>query len=453
MNATTLTKWQPYPAYKNSGVEWLGEIPEHWEVKRLKYVTGINQDVLSENTNSDYVLRYVDISNVDSNGLILNSQEMRFENAPSRARRMVKHGDTIISTVRTYLRAIAFINKPPGNLIVSTGFAVIRPKPELHPKFLWRVVQSSDFVDAVVSYSEGVSYPAINSSVLANFMVWFPSINEQLAIADFLDRETAEIDALIAKKEGLIELLQEKRTALISHAVTKGIDSTVKMKDSGVGWLGEIPEHWNLRKLKFVSKVEISYVDKKSFEHEIEVFLCNYIDVYRNDFITKEIHFMKATATNDEITRNSIKKGDIIVTKDSETPNDIANPALVTDNFENVICGYHLAHIKPNQKFILGNYLLRLFQNKCFNGQFTVAANGITRFGLNSYSILNAFVSIPPIEEQKQITKYLDRETAKTDALISKSREGIDKLKEYRTALISAAATGKIDVRDYQSGE
>ena len=217
-------KWKSYPAYKDSGVEWLGEIPEHWEVKRLKYATGINQEVLLESTDPDYMLKYVDISTVDSYGAILDAQEMSFENAPSRARRIVRHGDTIISTVRTYLRAIGLIAHPPENLIVSTGFAVLRPISEMNAKFLWRLVQSDEFVNTVVAYSEGVGYPAINPGRLGNLFTWLPPLSEQHAIADYLDHETAKIDALISRIREGIEKLKEYSTALISAAVTGKID-------------------------------------------------------------------------------------------------------------------------------------------------------------------------------------------------------------------------------------
>ncbi len=259
---TSLTgKWKSYPAYKDSGVEWLGEIPVHWEVRRLKYATGINQEVLPESTDPDYMLKYVDISNVDSYGAILDAQEMSFENAPSRARRLVRHGDTIISTVRTYLRAIGLIAHPPENLIVSTGFAVLRPISEMNAKFLWRLVQSDEFVNTVVAYSEGVGYPAINPGRLGNLFTWLPPLPEQCAIATFLDRETAKINALIAKKERLVELLQEKRAALISQAVTKGLDPTVPMKDSGIEWLGEIPAHWQVKRIAMAAqKITNGYV-------------------------------------------------------------------------------------------------------------------------------------------------------------------------------------------------
>ena len=218
------SRWRPYPAYKDSGVEWLGKIPAHWEVKRLNNVTQINPEVLPETADPDYVLQYIDITNVNEQGVIIDVQEMKIEEAPSRARRIVRHGDTIISTVRTYLKAIAFINNPPDNLIVSTGFSVLRAMGMVNPVFLWRFVQSQHFVDSVVSHSEGVSYPAINPSRLAWLPILLPPIEEQRTIANFLKRETAKIDALITKIREGIGKLKEYRTALISAAVTGKID-------------------------------------------------------------------------------------------------------------------------------------------------------------------------------------------------------------------------------------
>jgi type I restriction enzyme, S subunit len=258
-----ITSAQPkrkyYSAYKDTGFEWLREIPAHWQIKRLKDAVKLNPDVLPEDTTPDWPLQYLDIGNVDSAGLIINVEELIFERAPSRARRKVRDGDSIISTVRTYLKAIAFLESPPDNLIISTGFAVLRPVGSIYPKFLWRMLQSTHFIDAVVSHSEGVSYPAISPTNLAALPVWTPALREQEAIVTFLDQETAKIDALVAKKERLIELLQEKRAALITCAVTKGLPSTgsgqatsnVPMKDSGVDWLGQIPAHWEVRRIKF----------------------------------------------------------------------------------------------------------------------------------------------------------------------------------------------------------
>ncbi|PNK02083.1 hypothetical protein CEP11_16240 [Cylindrospermopsis raciborskii S10] len=214
----------PDAPMKDSGVEWLGKIPEHWEVKRLKDVALVNSATISEDTQPDYLLKYIDISNVDSDGSILEAQEFQFQNAPSRARRIVKDGDTIISTVRTYLRSISLIQNPQHNLIVSTGFAVLSPTLEIEAQFLFRLVQSDKFVEKVVAHSEGVGYPAINPSKLICLPIWIPPLTEQQAIAQFLDRETAKIDTLVTKTRISIDKLKEYRTALISAAVTGKID-------------------------------------------------------------------------------------------------------------------------------------------------------------------------------------------------------------------------------------
>jgi len=216
-------KWHPYPRYRDSGIEWLGEIPEHWEVCRLKHTASINDETLPETTDPDYEFNYVDIGNVDPVKGIVAKQAYRFENAPSRARRIVRDGDIIVSTVRTYLRAIAPIRKPEDNLIVSTGFAVIRPR-RIDPDYLSYALRSSYFIETVVSRSTGVSYPAINATDVDTIELPIPATNEQRAIATFLDRETARIDALIEKIKKSIDLLREYRAALITAAVTGKID-------------------------------------------------------------------------------------------------------------------------------------------------------------------------------------------------------------------------------------
>ncbi|MGN2393267.1 restriction endonuclease subunit S, partial [Pelomicrobium sp. G1] len=193
-------------------------------------------------TDADLELQYVDISNVDSSGNIGEIATFRFEDAPSRARRRVRDGDVIISTVRTYLQAIAPIRQPPANLIVSTGFAVVRPRADLFDaQYCKYALREPEFLAEVERRSVGVSYPAINASDLASIPVHIHELSRQRAIADYLDRETARIDALIAAKERLLALLAEKRRALITRAVTRGLDPQAPLRDSGIPWLGQIP--------------------------------------------------------------------------------------------------------------------------------------------------------------------------------------------------------------------
>ena len=213
----------PNPTLKPSAVEWLGDVPEHWEVKRLKYPTSSNDESLSETEDPLRAVVYVDIGAVDSSAGIVQTEEMVFEDAPSRARRLVRDGDTIISTVRTYLRAIAPIQNPPPEMVVSTGFAVIRPRT-LDPGFATWVLREHGFVEEIVARSTGVSYPAINAPQIGNLPIPSPPPAEQQAIATFLNRRTERIDALCSRVETAIERLQEHRTALITAAVTGKID-------------------------------------------------------------------------------------------------------------------------------------------------------------------------------------------------------------------------------------
>lgn len=210
-------------------------------------------------------------------------------------------------------------------------------------------------------------------------------------------------------------------------------------KDSGVEWLGEIPSHWDCRRLKHIAKVRLSNVDKHSRANELPVKLCNYTDVYYQSFITNEVNFMEATATEEQIYNFSLEKGDVLITKDSESFDDIAVSAYVPKTLKNVICGYHLAHIKPTH--IEGSYLFRAFQAEGISSQFRVSANGITRFGIGKSAINDAVFLLPPIAEQKRIVEFLDRFTAEIDRAISQKQRLIELLQEQKAILINQAVT------------
>jgi type I restriction enzyme S subunit len=434
-------RWQPYPAYKHSGVEWLGKIPAHWETRRLKYAAAVNTDTLPESTAPDFDLRYVDIGNVDSVGNILDIQEMSFEKAPSRARRRVRHGDTIISTVRTYLKAIAHIDELPDNLIVSTGFAVLRPRPGLDSKYLWRLVQSQGFVDAVVAHSEGIGYPAIAPTKLVDLPVWIPSLAEQRAIAAFLDREAAKIDALVANQERLIELLQERRAALISHAVTKGLDPTVPMRDSGIPWLGEIPGHWAVVMLKRLASIRYG-LGQPPTESETGIPLIRATNVKHGRIA--ESGMMYVDPTDVPKSRDAeLRAGEIIVVRSGAYTGD---SAIVPEEYAGAIAGYDMVVTIRNG---FSPYIAwQLLGPEIYELQFSFYKLRAAQPHLNAEELGSTLVAFPPEPEQRVIAAYLDRQTAKLDTLIAKAQEMIERSQEYRTALITAAVTGKIDVRE-----
>ena len=214
----------PNAKMKPSGIEWLGDITEHWEVKKLKYVVSLNDETLNEKTNPEFELRYIDIGNVNDAGDIAEIVKFKFKDAPSRAKRIVKEGDVIISTVRTYLKAITLISEDCENLIVSTGFAVLRPKAKIISTFLNFSVRANYFIQKVCADSYGVSYPAINASELIELRIAFPCILEQTAIVSHIEKETAKLNQTISTIEKEIALVEEYKTALIAEAVTGKID-------------------------------------------------------------------------------------------------------------------------------------------------------------------------------------------------------------------------------------
>ena len=430
-----------YPKYKESGVEWLGKVPEHWAVKRLKYSATINDDTLPETTEPDFEFNYVDIGSVNPIEGITNTETMIFENAPSRARRKVAPGDTIVSTVRTYLRAIAPIPKTSETLIVSTGFAVIRPR-KLNADFLAYALRESSFVESVVARSTGVSYPAINASEIGNIEIPLPPEDEQAAIADFLDRETGLIDALAAKKQRLIELLKEKRTALITRTVTRGLPEDVarefglaphiRFKDSGIEWLGQIPEEWEVKRLKMAA-----YLNDKKVEADEENPV-PYIGMENIESWT----------------------GKLLPIDPDVTPSGVANRFTAKNTLFGKLRPYLAKACNPSFDGLCSTELL-VIESEDFDRRallYWLLADGFIRLvDSSTYGskmpranwdfIGNCLLPVPPLPEQSAIAAYLDRETAKIDKLVEKIEAVVARLQEYRSALITAAVTGKIDVQ------
>src|SRR5690625_841273 len=210
----------PNAPLKPSGVDWIGDIPEHWQVKKLKYLCVINQNSLPENYPKNRSIQYVDIGSVSFENGIEDCEHYKFSDAPSRARRIAKPGDTIISTVRTYLKAIDYINEKKAHCIFSTGFAVLTPFKNVYPKFLSSFVRSDAFTNQVQVNSKGMSYPAINSTDLSNLIVTEPTLNEQIGIVEFINEIHAKIGKSISNTNKEITKLKEYKTTLINSAVT-----------------------------------------------------------------------------------------------------------------------------------------------------------------------------------------------------------------------------------------
>ena len=437
-----------YPEYKDSGVEWLGEVPGHWEVVRLNTTATCNDEVLLESTAEDYEIEYVEISGVQAGQGITETATLPFGNAPSRARRVVRDGDVLISTVRTYLRAIAQVKSPPENMIASTGFAVLRPR-RIDSRFLGYACHAEGFVSEVIARSVGVSYPAINASELARLPIPLPTAPEQTAIATFLDRETAKIDALVAEQEKLIALLQEKRQAVISHAVTKGLDPNVPMKDSGVEWLGEVSVHWEVCALRrVIAAIEQGWSPecyaREAEEQEWGVLKAGCLN--GGNFRPSENKALPPELPPEEA--YEVRVGDVLMSRASGSPELVGSTALVKATRERLMLSDKIFRLKLKE-FVNAAFFVAALNSRPLRIQIENALSGGNGMANNlpQSSLLTFAMAVPPLAEQATITVFLEQETAKLDTLTAEARSAITLLQERRTALISAAVTGQIDVR------
>lgn len=428
--------------YIDTGVNWLGKIPSTWESKRIKMLTRVKRGASPRPIDNPIYFdeegefAWVRIADVTASERYLENTTQRLSELGSSLSVKRYPDDFFLSIAGT-------VGKPIITKIkccIHDGF-VYFPDLKINPEFLYYI------------FSTGLPYLGLgkmgtqlnlNTDTVGDIYIPIPDEKEINAIVEYLDDKTIQIDSIISKKQSLIDRLIEERNAIITQAVTKGLNTNSKYKHSNVYWLGEIPAHWSIKKLKYLSLVQPSNVDKKSNDKEIPVRLCNYVDVYKNEFITEEVDFMEATAKEDEIQKFKLKIGDVLITKDSETPTDIAVPAYVKIENDDLVCGYHLAQIRANKEEMLGEYIFRIFQSKNFNSNFEIAANGITRYGLSIDAIRSVIIPIPPKEEQKEIVEFILSETSKIDLITKRIAQEIELIKEYRTSLINEVVTGKI---------
>ncbi len=423
---------QAYPKYKPSGVEWLGELPEHWEVKRLKHLCqrsalyGANESAASYSEEGIRFLRTTDITengDLADEGVYLESKLVRDY--------ILTDGDLLISRSGTIGRTFLYDYTQHGACAYAGYLVRFVPGSSALPRFLFYYLKSRNFEQWIAISVIASTIGNVNGQKYANMYIARPPVREQHAIAAFLDRETERNDALIAKKQRQIELLQEKRSALISHVVTKGLDPNVKMKDSGIEWLGQIPEHWEVCRLKYSVDLINQKVDGS--DSELPYMGLEHIESWTGKIISPNGDVLS------EGQSNLYQRGDVLFGK--------LRPYLAKVHAAETsgICTGELLVLRPKavqQKFLL-NYLL----NPDVISIVDSSTYGAKMPRANWDFIGNIPVLISPTEEQRAIAAFLDRDTVRIDALIEKVEKSTDLLREYRTALISAAVTGKIDIR------
>lgn len=403
-------------------------------LRRLKYAATINPEALSEDTDPDYILQYVDIGNVDSSGVIHEIVEYRFADAPSRARRRVRDGDVIVSCVRTYLQAIASIKEPPDNLIVSTGFAVVRPQTDVFdPAFGKYALRETRFLAEVEKRSVGVSYPAINASDLANISIHLPHIQKQRTIADYLDRETSRMDALIAAKGLLLDLFAEKRQALIMRSVTRGLDPNAPLRDSGIPWLGKIPEQWEIERARWLFQER----NVRSETGKEELLTVSHITGV-TPRAEKDVTMFEAETTEGY---KLCFPGDLVINTLWAWMG-----AMGVSPIKGIVSPAYNVYIPgPRLNPLYIDALVRL---TIFAQEVTRYSKGVwsSRLRLYPEGFFQAYFPVPTLDEQYVIIDHIAKETAKLDAVRDLTKLSIDLLKKRRAALIAAVVTGKIEL-------
>ena len=406
-----------YPAYKLSGIEWLGEVPESWTVEPVKYAFWLQRGYDLPVT--DFLEGQYPVCG--SNGIIGYHNDFTTKGPGVTVGRSGSVGE---------------VNFIESDFWAHNTALYVKEFRQADARYVFYLLKSLD-----VGYlSEGTAVGTLNRNYIHSLKMAFPDVHEQHAIVAYLDRETSRIDALIEKKQKQIELLQEKRTALISHAVTKGLNPNVKMKDSGVEWLGEIPAHWEVRRVKRLGSIRYGLGEPP-------------------EYVDDGLPFIRATDINSgKIDLDTVKKVrpddvpwnrdpslglyEILVVRSGAYTGD---SALVTENTIGAIAGYDmvLTISKAYAPFVAWALLSRYM----LQGQIYLERLRAAQPHLNAEELGGFVIMTPPYAEQRSIAAFLNRETARIDALVEKVKKSIALLREYRTSLISAAVTGKIDVR------
>ena len=411
-------KTKAYPKYKPSGVEWLGDVPEHWEVKAIKWTTPVFRgasprpidDQIYFDDEGEYA--WVRIADVTASNMYLEETTQRLSDIGSSLSVKMQTGSLFLSIAGTVgMPCIANIK-----CCIHDGF-VYFPRSKSDTKFMFYIFACGEPYKGLGKMGTQLN---LNTDTVGSIVMGFPPLPEQKAIAAFLDRETGHIDALIAKKKKLLSLLAEQRTALISRAVTKGLNPSVKLKPSGVEWLGDVPEHWEVKRVKhivFLRSGEGITTNDIDDTGDYPVYGGNGFRGYTSNF-THDGHYAL-------IGRQGALCGNI----------NYASGKFWASEHAVVASPW-----KPLATIWLGE-LLRLMNLN----QYSISA---AQPGLAIDRIKELQIPVPPLSEQQAIAAYLDRETAKIDTLSAKVQTAIERLREYRTALISAAVTGKIDVRE-----
>lgn len=446
--------FKAYDEYKDSGVEWLGKVPAHWPVSRLKNSTvscqnGVWGDDPQDDINDVICVRVADFDRSSMTVDISNPTYRNIRDSDLESR-LVEKGDLLLEkSGGGEKQPVGFVclYEHEAKAICANFIARIKLAEHMSPSF-WRYVHAAGYSIGlnIASIKQTSGIQNLDQHSYLNESAAYPTFKEQTTIAAFLDHETARIDALIEEQQRLIALLKEKRQAVISHAVTKGLDPNVPMKDSGVEWLGEVPAHWGVVPIKFIVSTPVT-----DGPHETPTFIDDGVKFISAEAISSgEINFDKAKFISIEDHKRFSRKYhpnklDIFMVKSGATTGKVA--INTTDIEFNIWSPLAVIRCKnENDPY----FVFRFIQSDSFQKSVTLSWNYGTQQNIGMGVIENLPITAPPIDEQKSISKFISREVEALDKLSGEADKTAFLLQERRSALISAAVTGKIDVRDWQ---
>ena len=447
-----------YEAYKDSDIEWIDKIPEHWQVKRLKLLGDIipsNVDKKTKEGEQKVLLcNYVDVYKNDF--ITEDIQFMKASASDAQIEKLTLRKHDVIATKDSEdpkdIGVPALVKNNFNNVVCGYHLTLIRSNMNvLNGDYFYWVIRSEGSSQYFYTEARGITRYAIGSSVFKNLNIPIPeSLEEQTQIAKYLNHKTTQLDTLIAKKGQLINLLQEERTAMINQAVTKGLDQNVPMKDSGIEWLGEVPEHWEVKKLKYLFKLGTGLNITKANLKDNGVYCVNYGEIHsKYGFeLDTEVHQLKYVEKDYLITHQKalLNKGDFVFADTSEDVEGAGNfTHLISE--QKVFAGYHTIVAKPYFD-IISRYFAFQFDTLPLRNQIRQTIKGVKVFSITQSILKNIDLWLPPINEQKEISDFLTDESNKINCILKSTKEEIDFLKEYKTALISEVVTGKVDVRE-----
>ena len=449
-------QFKQYPSYKNSGVEWLGEVPEHWTVLKNRHIFNFSKGLsITKENLQESGIPCVSYGEVHSKfGFEFNPEinDLKFvseEYLKTSKNCLLNSGDFIFADTSEDFEGSGNFSYLNSKSQVFAGYhtVIARLKFSHNPRFFAYVFDSNAHRKQIQTQVKGIKVFSITQGILKDIYSWLPPIDEQQKIVLFLDTETARIDNLISKQEKLIELLEEQRKSIISHAVTKGLNPDAPMKDSGVEWLGDVPEHWMTPSSKHLLEIPITdgphetpnFVDDGVPFISAEAISKGKIDFdKKRGYITPELNAIYSK-------KYSPKIEDIYMVKSGATTGKVA----MVETTEEFNIWSPLAVFRCNKNKVLPKFLLAVFNSSHFYDALVLNWSYGTQQNIGMGVLSNIEIPCPPLKEQAEIIQHLDAQNTKFDKLISTQSQLIEKLKEYRSSIISHAVTGKIDVREF----